>query len=121
MRETDDRDPRLEDLTHRLRKIKDTQESIERQEAERFRDAENMGRGLRAGAELVSPIGAGALIGWLLDGWLETAPVFLILMLLLGIVTGFVNVWRMTQNIGGEIGYSELHRRAKKDKTPPED
>ncbi|MGQ0527528.1 MAG: AtpZ/AtpI family protein [Alphaproteobacteria bacterium] len=86
---------------------------------EQARNAENMSSGMRAGAEMVAPIIAGCLIGWGLDNWLETKPVFLIIMLLLGVVTGFVNVWRITQNAGSSVGYSELHKRAKDDRTLP--
>ena len=82
------------------------------------RDAENMSTGMKAGTELVGSVIAGALIGYLLDGWLETKPIFLIIMLLLGVITGFVNVWRTTQNIGTSVGYSQLHKAKKPAKTP---
>jgi F0F1-type ATP synthase assembly protein I len=83
------------------------------------RDAENMSNGMRAGVELVGAIGAGAFIGWLMDGWLETRPVFLIIMLLLGIAAGFYNVYKISQNAGSAVGFSQLHRRETGAKNAP--
>ena len=64
--------------------------------------------GLQAGAELVTAIIAGGLLGYGLDRWLDTKPFFLIAMLILGVITGFVNVWRTTQNIGHTVGYRNV-------------
>jgi ATP synthase protein I len=51
--------------------------------------------GLRVGAELVGALAVGLAIGWLLDRWLGTRPVFLGLFLLLGGAAGIRNVWRL--------------------------
>ena len=82
------------------------------------KEAENMSVGMKAGTELVGCIFTGGVIGWLLDGWLGMKPVFLIVMLILGVVAGFINVWRTTQNMGLSVGYSELHKDKKPAKTP---
>ena len=110
----------LDELGRQLDEIQGKKDAQKRKEEQAFRDADNMGRGIRAGAELITPMIAGGFIGWALDNWLDTKPIFLIIMLLLGVTTGFINVWRMTQNIGSSIGYSELHRRGKNANTAPE-
>ncbi len=46
------------------------------------------------GLTLVFSTFIGLGLGWLLDRILKTRPFLTILMLLLGIVAGFVNVWR---------------------------
>ena len=46
------------------------------------------------GLTLVFSTFIGFGLGWLLDKLLKTGPLFTILLLLLGIVAGFVNVWR---------------------------
>jgi ATP synthase protein I len=46
------------------------------------------------GLTLVFSTFIGFGLGWLLDKFLKTGPLFTILLLLLGIVAGFVNVWR---------------------------
>lgn len=72
--------------------------------------------GMRAGAELVGSIAGGAIIGWLLDNWFATKPLFLIIFLLLGISTGFYNIYKITQKSGTSVGFSELHHRQKQAK-----
>lgn len=108
----------LNDLEQRIAQASKPEQA--RQDDARRRDAENMSVGMRAGTELVASIIAGGFIGWLLDGWLETKPVFLIIMLLLGIATGFVNVWRATQGIGHAVGYAQLHKAEKQGKQSPD-
>lgn len=60
---------------------------------------ENMGgamsQGLRVLSEFVAGVIAGCLIGWLLDYWLGSSPVALIVFLFLGTATGFWNVYRI--------------------------
>jgi ATP synthase protein I len=54
-----------------------------------------MSLGLRVMSEFVAGIVVGALIGWQLDVWLKTSPIFLILFLTLGTAAGFWNVYRI--------------------------
>jgi ATP synthase protein I len=51
--------------------------------------------GLRVGVELVSAFAVAAAIGWALDHFLHTAPLFIILFVLLGGAAGVLNVYRM--------------------------
>jgi ATP synthase protein I len=53
------------------------------------------GLGLRVGVELVSALAVGVAIGWLLDHWLGTRPIFLGVFVLVGGAAGILNVWRM--------------------------
>ena len=46
------------------------------------------------GLTLVFSTFIGFGLGWVLDKFIKTGPLFTILFLLLGIVAGFVNVWR---------------------------
>lgn len=110
----DEQDNNVTSLEERIKKAKG--EELSAKQAEKLKDAENMSNGMRAGAELMGSIAGGGFIGWLLDQWLETAPLMLIIFLLLGIGTGFYNVYKTTQNIGTNPGFSELHRREKQAK-----
>lgn len=103
-----DRDPRLEKIKSELKARKINEESLNKKHTDKQEDTESMAVGLRAGAELITSIAAGGLIGYGLDHWLGTKPLFLIAMLILGVITGFVNVWRTTQNIGYQVGYKNL-------------
>jgi ATP synthase protein I len=94
----DDADNRLSSLDERLK-------SAHRKEAERTTpsgasDAFS-GKGVSQGNRVLStligaPLGA-MLIGWLLDRWLGTTPKAMLAMLFLGIVSAFVQIWRISQ------------------------
>ena len=58
-------------------------------------DATAMAVVFRVGAELVSALLVGLALGWTLDHFLRTSPLFLILFVVLGGVAGMVNVWRL--------------------------
>ena len=51
--------------------------------------------GGRVGVELLSALVVGLGIGWALDRWLHTTPLFLVLGVLLGGAAGIANVWRL--------------------------
>ena len=57
-------------------------------------DTSAMARGFRLSTELVAGVLVGAALGWLLDRWLGTSPVGLIVFLLLGFAPGVLNVLR---------------------------
>ena len=106
-------DPRLTKIRNTLNQMKNEKTLENKEREDRDEDRESMSVGLRAGAELVTSILAGGFIGYWLDVWLETKPIFLIAMLLLGVITGFVNVWRTTQNIGYQVGYKDINKTDK--------
>jgi ATP synthase protein I len=54
-----------------------------------------MGLGARVASELVAGVLVGGGMGWALDRWLGTSPAFLIVMLIVGMVAGFWNVYRL--------------------------
>lgn len=107
MSETKDQDNsniiRLNALNEKLEAIKSAQKPDAPDQ-----EAEDKSLGLRAGTELVAAIAAGCALGYGVDQWLGTKPFGLICLLLLGVVTGFVNVWRTTQKIGHAVGYKNL-------------
>lgn len=54
-----------------------------------------MGIGLRAGSDLVAGVLVGSGIGWLLDRQFDLSPLFLIVFMMLGVATGFWNIYRL--------------------------
>ena len=52
------------------------------------------GMAMRIGVELIAALIVGVGIGLLLDSWLETAPLFLVVFFFLGAGAGIVNVYR---------------------------
>ena len=58
-------------------------------------DTSALGLVLRVGVELVAASLVGLAIGWGLDFWLHTRPLFIVVFVLLGGAAGIVNVWRL--------------------------
>ena len=57
--------------------------------------ASAMNLGFRVLTEFVAAAVVGALLGWQLDKWFGTSPLFLLVLVLLGTAAGFWNVYRI--------------------------
>ena len=110
----------LDDLNEKLKAYRSAEHKDKTEDSANLAAAQNMNAGVRAGAELVVTIGAGTLIGYYLDSWLGTKPAFLIVFILAGIFAGFMNIYKITQNIGDSVGYAPLHKREKEGTNAPE-
>ncbi len=58
-----------------------------------------IGIAFRMGTELVAAILLGSLIGFTLDHYLGTGPWFLIIGLICGVLAGFLNLYRVAQEL----------------------
>lgn len=110
----------LDELEAKIAQFKSGKAGVSQKQTDKLKEAENTNMGIRAGAELVVTIGAGVLIGYSLDSWLGTKPLFLIIFLLAGVFAGFFNIYRITQNIGSSVGYPTLQNSEKDAKKAPE-
>lgn len=108
----------LDDLEKRLQDAR--QEYNEEYNPSPSEEGKNMSVGARAGIELVGALLGGTLLGWMLDKWFGTAPILLLVFMLLGVVVGFYNIYKITNNIGTSVGFRELQDRQKQGKQPPE-
>ncbi len=63
-----------------------------------------MSLGFRVLSEFVAAVVVGALIGWQIDKWAGTAPLFLLVFLLMGTAAGFWNVYRIAVKPPGSKG-----------------
>ncbi len=59
----------------------------------------------RVATELLAGLLIGASVGWAIDSWLNTSPLFLIIFFLLGGAAGILNLWRLITGKGLKIGY----------------
>jgi ATP synthase protein I len=57
---------------------------------------------LRFATELGVALFVGAGLGWLLDRWLHTAPIFIVIMFVLGAAAGIRNVMRAAAELNAE-------------------
>jgi ATP synthase protein I len=60
-----------------------------------------MGMGIRVSTELVAGVLVGGFIGWWIDRWLNSSPFGLLIMLMIGMVAGFWNVYRIAMRPTG--------------------
>ena len=99
--------PSLEDLDARLRAAQDRVDPRSDGES-KAPSMSGMGIAFRIGIELVAALAVGVGIGWLLDTWLETKPLFLVVFFFLGAAAGVLNVWRAMTGIGAGPGYRPI-------------
>lgn len=91
---------RLEDLDARLRRLRDRTSEEDATPAGRgLQQSSAAGFALRIGVELLAALVVGGGIGWLLDHWFGTRPLFLIVFFLLGAAAGMLNVFRAGREI----------------------
>ena len=102
------------------KRLKDARQEFEEDYHPAPKKDEDMNAGARAGVELVGALLGGALIGWGLDKVFDTSPVLFIVFTLLGVVTGFYNIYKITNNMGTSVGFRELPKAPKTAKQPPE-
>ncbi len=87
--------------------LSDLKKKIEKVQEHRRPKKERNGRGMMLGLayrlsiELCVGICVGGIIGWLIDDFFSTSPLFLLVMLVLGLVAGIFNMMRETKRIGG--------------------
>ena len=96
-----DSDPNSSSEDSRLTSLEERLDRAEAVEAQRTAGAAspetdaNYRLGNRVLAELLGGIGGGALVGWVIDRFAGTAPWGLLIVLFLGIVVAFRNIFRI--------------------------
>ncbi|MFZ4761449.1 MAG: AtpZ/AtpI family protein [Alphaproteobacteria bacterium] len=58
-----------------------------------------MAIGMRMAIELLSAVAVGLVLGYFLDKWLHTKPIFMMILVLLGFVAGIFNIIRTAQEL----------------------
>ena len=68
----------------------------------------------RIAIELLVGIVVGTFLGWLIDRWLETTPIFMLTLFFFGAAGGLMNVWRLLTGRGMSAGFFKELRSKKK-------
>ena len=98
---SDDKAPKSdEDFASRLRQAKAISRPPEGRGDEAGGSLAGLSVAFRIGLELVSALVVGVGIGYLLDLWLETTPLFLVVFFFVGAAAGMLNVYRSASSIG---------------------
>ncbi len=89
------KDPRLDSLDMQLKQVRKAEQirSGERHAV----PAKGMRQGNRVLTELIAGPAGGALIGWVIDQFANTAPAALLVCMFLGIGVAFRNIYRISQ------------------------
>lgn len=113
---TPDDDPKLKKLDEELKAARQEFEDDYNPKSE---VDENVNVGARAGVELVGAIIGGALVGYGIDSYFETKPIFFFIFIFLGVITGFYNIYKITLNVGTSVGFKGLKSASKNAKQSP--
>lgn len=102
----------LTEIDERLRALRAQADKQPAAGSGRGNPEQGIGLAFRIGAELVSALIVGLVIGYALDYWLGTKPWFLIVFFFLGAAAGVLNVYRATRSLGLAVGYTEPEKDA---------
>ena len=101
----------LDDLDNRLKAARGP---IEQEPPPRGRGTQSgLGQGLRIGIEMVVSVAVGAGLGYVIDGWADTRPLFMIVFLFLGFAAGIMNVLRIVRGLDEAVGLGRAVREKK--------
>jgi ATP synthase protein I len=107
---------KLDDLDARL---KSARAQYEKEEAPRpSAYSKEMNLGLRAFMEMIGVLLGSGLMGWALDDYFGTAPIILLIFVILGVGAAFFNLYKLSRNLGTAIASNSLQSETKPDRKP---
>ena len=89
---------KLEKISAKLEKIKKKKEKVS--STNQSINAKNYSIALNVSIELITGIGLGVFFGLIVDNYLQTKPIMLIIFLILGTLTGFYNMFKTLKRYG---------------------
>lgn len=102
--------PSLKDLQGRLKAARSQQEEKRGASGQGASpvSGSGLGFGLRIAVDLLAGLAIGVGLGLVLDSWLNTAPLMLVVFFFLGAAAGMLNVYRVATGRGFAVGYGKL-------------
>ena len=86
-------------MNSNLEKFKERLKNIEENRYKKKTEPQGLGIGMKISLDLISPIIVGILIGLGFDKIFSTKPIFFLIFLLLGIITGFISVIKSMKSL----------------------
>ena len=86
-------------MNSNLKKFKERLKNIEENKFKKKTEPKGLGVGMKVSLDLISPIIVGILIGVGFDKFFSTKPIFFLIFLLLGIITGFISVIKSMKSL----------------------
>lgn len=85
----------IKEIKEKVKKLKDELKSKELKKE----GSGSMGIALKMGTEFVAAVFVASFIGFHVDKWLQTTPIFIIIFFIIGSVAGILNVVRSSKMI----------------------
>lgn len=85
----------IKEIKEKVKKLKDELKSKELKKE----GSSSMGIALKMGTEFVAAVFVASFIGFHVDKWLQTTPIFIIIFFMIGSVAGILNVVRSSKMI----------------------
>ncbi len=95
----------LKNLGERLDKARKVEE--EKAPKPKTRGDRSMARAYKVGIELMVAMFVGLAVGFFVDKYLETTPLFILIFFFLGVAAGFRNVYKAAQMMGNQSSSDE--------------
>tara|TARA_B100000963_G_C22515966_1_gene620682 strand:+ start:127 stop:390 length:264 start_codon:yes stop_codon:yes gene_type:complete len=86
-------------MNSKLEKFKNRLKIIEQNRYKKRTEPKGLGIGVKVSLDLISPIIVGVLIGLGFDKIFSTKPIFFLIFLLLGIITGFISIIKSMKSL----------------------
>ncbi len=102
---------RLAEINQRLDKLQAQQDKNDRPSRSALPEGASAIIG-RVATELVAGVVVGTFVGWAIDRWLDSSPLFLLVMFFMGAFAGMMNVWRVFTGRGLAAGYFDEHKNS---------
>ena len=104
--------PSLEDVEARLAAVRVQQDQGRAKSESRRASGAAQGVGFKIAAELVASVLVGAGAGYFLDQWLNTKPLFMVVMVFLGFGAALMNIFRIMKGLDQAVGLGRAMREA---------
>lgn len=89
----------LEDLNNKIKSAQNRNESQYKKPKKAFTSGSDLGMGMKIASDLIAGVLVGTFLGYHLDKYFEMKPLFIIIFVFVGFISGMVNVYRTAQKM----------------------